>query len=77
MAPPDLGRALCGPVILHPGDQMLWDTIHPQHSIWPATDRQRIAIAGTTLEVIPTLFVGLMGLLPEFATENRPCGLLP
>jgi hypothetical protein len=51
---PDLGVALCAPVVLHPGDQMLWDEMHPEFSTWPAVDRQRIAIAGSTLAILHT-----------------------
>ncbi|HEY0229454.1 MAG TPA: MBL fold metallo-hydrolase [Mycobacterium sp.] len=51
---PDLGSALSAPVVLHPGDQILWEATHPDYSIWPAVDGQRMAIAGTTLQVMHT-----------------------
>ena len=51
---PELGRALCAPIVLHPGDQMLRDTIYPECSIWPAVNEQRIGFAGTVLDVLHT-----------------------
>ncbi|MBF6136971.1 MBL fold metallo-hydrolase [Nocardia otitidiscaviarum] len=51
---PELGRSLHAPVLLHPGDRMLWEATHPDDSVWPLTDGQRIPIAGTAVEVIHT-----------------------
>ncbi|MGY2011665.1 MBL fold metallo-hydrolase [Nocardia gipuzkoensis] len=51
---PQLGEKLYTPVLLHPADQTLWDMSHPGQRYWAATDSLRIAIAGTTVEVIHT-----------------------
>ncbi|MGV9546037.1 MBL fold metallo-hydrolase [Nocardia beijingensis] len=51
---PQLGRALYTPVVLHPGDRELWEMTHPGKSFWHATHGQRIALAGTVLEIIHT-----------------------
>ncbi|MGQ4618817.1 MBL fold metallo-hydrolase [Nocardia sp. R7R-8] len=51
---PELGRTLYTPVVLHPGDGELWEMTHPGESYQHATDGQRIALAGTVLEIIHT-----------------------
>lgn len=51
---PRLGKELYAPVLLHPGDQALWEQTHPGQVFWRAGDEQRIAVAGTELEVIHT-----------------------
>ncbi|TNC24105.1 MBL fold metallo-hydrolase [Amycolatopsis alkalitolerans] len=51
---PQLGRQLYAPVLLHPGDQELWEMTHPGESFWQTADGERIAVGGTTLEVIHT-----------------------
>jgi glyoxylase-like metal-dependent hydrolase (beta-lactamase superfamily II) len=51
---PTLGHQLHCPVLVHPGDEMLWDATHPGEKYWPAIDGQRIAFAGTELEVVHT-----------------------
>ncbi|WP_040786682.1 MBL fold metallo-hydrolase [Nocardia pneumoniae] len=51
---PELGRTLYTPVVLHPGDGQLWEITHPGQPYWHATDGQRIALAGTVLEIIHT-----------------------
>ena len=51
---PQLGKKLHAPVLLHPGDQELWEMTHPGQTFRQAADTERITIAGTTLEVIHT-----------------------
>ncbi|HEY3469365.1 MAG TPA: MBL fold metallo-hydrolase [Amycolatopsis sp.] len=51
---PQLGEGLDAPVVLHPGDQELWEMTHPGRKFRPAEDGERIAVAGTELEVIHT-----------------------
>ncbi|MBY8863375.1 MBL fold metallo-hydrolase [Nocardia sp. CA2R105] len=51
---PQLGKALYAPVLLHPAEKQLWERVHPDQSFWPATDEQRIAVAGTEIEIIHT-----------------------
>ncbi|MEV6258863.1 MBL fold metallo-hydrolase [Nocardia sp. NPDC051911] len=51
---PELGRTLYTPVVLHPGDGELWEMTHPGEAYWHATAGQRIALAGTVLEIIHT-----------------------
>ncbi|MEU5949595.1 MBL fold metallo-hydrolase [Micromonospora sp. NPDC047465] len=53
-AAPRLGKECYAPVLLHPGDEELWRQSHPDEKFWPATDEQRIAVAGTELRVIHT-----------------------
>ncbi|RMI28338.1 MBL fold metallo-hydrolase [Nocardia stercoris] len=40
------------PVLLHPGDDMLWRQVYPEFSFGALADGQRIAVAGTELEVL-------------------------
>ncbi|MEV0049887.1 MBL fold metallo-hydrolase [Saccharopolyspora shandongensis] len=51
---PQLGKQLCAPVLLHPGDRELWEITHPGQSFRQASDEERIAVAGTELEVLHT-----------------------
>jgi len=51
---PQLGTQLCAPVLLHPGDQELWDMTHPGQTYWRTSDAERIGVAGTELQVIHT-----------------------
>lgn len=51
---PALGDALDAPVLVHPGDDPLWRMTHPGDAYRPLADNQRIAVAGTELEVIHT-----------------------
>ncbi|MBP2184225.1 MBL fold metallo-hydrolase [Amycolatopsis magusensis] len=51
---PQLGKDLYAPVLLHPGDQELWEMTHPGQAFWKTGDGERIAVAGTELEVIHT-----------------------
>lgn len=51
---PQLGEGLDAPVVLHPGDLELWEMTHPGRKFRPAEDGERIAVAGTELEVIHT-----------------------
>ncbi|MEV0084106.1 MBL fold metallo-hydrolase [Saccharopolyspora sp. NPDC050642] len=51
---PQLGEQLCAPVLLHPGDRELWEMTHPGQSFRQAGDEERIAVAGTELEVLHT-----------------------
>ncbi|MFI5718958.1 MBL fold metallo-hydrolase [Nocardia sp. NPDC051750] len=49
---PQLGEHTCAPVLVHPGDDPLWQQTHPDQKYWPLTDTQRIAVAGTELHII-------------------------
>ncbi|MGW3513397.1 MBL fold metallo-hydrolase [Streptomyces sp. NPDC000994] len=51
---PQLGDRLDAPVLLHPADRQLWEMTHPSRTFREMVDRERIALAGTTLEVIHT-----------------------
>jgi glyoxylase-like metal-dependent hydrolase (beta-lactamase superfamily II) len=48
---PKLGEALFAPVLLHPGDGMLWSAVHDGVPYWSLHDGQRIGIAGTQAEI--------------------------
>jgi glyoxylase-like metal-dependent hydrolase (beta-lactamase superfamily II) len=51
---PRLGAELDTPVLVHPGDEPLWRMTHPDDAYRPLADHQRIAVAGTEIEVIHT-----------------------
>ncbi|MDI9930729.1 MBL fold metallo-hydrolase [Rhodococcus sp. IEGM 1354] len=51
---PELGHELHAPILLHPGDDVLWKQTHPDATHWTLDDHQRIAIAGTDIQVIHT-----------------------
>ena len=50
---PELGERLHCPVLLHPGDDVLWKMTHPEERYWRLDDGQRIGLAGTEIHVIP------------------------
>ncbi len=51
---PELAERLDCPVLLHPGDDVLWKMTHPEEPYWQLDDGQRIGLAGTEIEVIRT-----------------------
>jgi glyoxylase-like metal-dependent hydrolase (beta-lactamase superfamily II) len=51
---PALGARLAAPVLVHPGDDPLWRMTHPQDAYRSLRDNQRIAVAGTEIEIIHT-----------------------
>jgi len=51
---PELATTLTAPVLLHPGDDMLWKASHPEEAYRSLAPGQRIAVAGTEIEVIHT-----------------------
>lgn len=51
---PELAITLHAPVLLHPGDDMLWKASHPEERYWNLDAGQRIGVAGTEIEVIHT-----------------------
>ena len=51
---PELAERLDCPVLLHPGDDVLWKITHPEEPYWQLDDGQRIGLAGTEIEVIRT-----------------------
>ncbi|WP_017623813.1 MBL fold metallo-hydrolase, partial [Nocardiopsis chromatogenes] len=51
---PRLGRELEAPVLLHPGDDVLWRMSHEGESYGHLEDDRRIPVAGTELRVIHT-----------------------
>lgn len=53
-AAPELAKETGAPVLLHPGDGMLWDDTHPDHKPQDLEDGQRIAVGGAELEIIRT-----------------------
>jgi glyoxylase-like metal-dependent hydrolase (beta-lactamase superfamily II) len=50
----ELGEALYAPVLLHPGDAMLWRDVHADRPFMALDDTQRIGFAGTHVNVIHT-----------------------
>lgn len=51
---PELGHELHAPILLHAGDDILWEQTHPDTTHWTLEDHQRIAVAGIDIEVIHT-----------------------
>ena len=51
---PALGERLHCPVLLHPGDDVLWKMTHPDDPYRRLDDNQRIDLAGTEIQVIRT-----------------------
>ncbi|MBD0024333.1 MBL fold metallo-hydrolase [Gordonia pseudamarae] len=51
---PELSRATGAPILLHPGDDMLWNQTHPDVTHVDLEDGQKISVAGTELTVINT-----------------------
>ena len=51
---PELAYELHAPILLHPGDDMLWQASHPDEKYWNLDAGQRIGVAGTEIEVIHT-----------------------
>ncbi len=51
---PELSERLDAPVLLHPGDDMLWRETHPEVGHRDITDGERITVAGTELILITT-----------------------
>ncbi|PXY18834.1 MBL fold metallo-hydrolase [Prauserella muralis] len=49
---PALGKNVHAPVLLHPGDQELWEMTHPGEPFQALSDGDRIAVAGTELHVL-------------------------
>ena len=51
---PTLAHELHAPILLHPGDDVLWNHTHPDTAHRTLDDHQRVAVGGTDLEVIHT-----------------------
>ncbi|MFT4201295.1 MBL fold metallo-hydrolase [Gordonia sp. (in: high G+C Gram-positive bacteria)] len=51
---PELAAATGAPILLHPGDDMLWEQTHPGVAHDNLADGQEIAVGGTVLHVINT-----------------------
>ena len=50
----ELAKELDAPVLLHPDDRMLWDTVHDVAPTGDLTDGELITVAGATLRVVHT-----------------------
>ncbi|MGW8815953.1 MBL fold metallo-hydrolase [Gordonia terrae] len=51
---PELSEATGAPILLHPGDDMLWNDTHPDVAHQDLEDGQRISVGGTELTIINT-----------------------
>ncbi|MFW0873656.1 MBL fold metallo-hydrolase [Rhodococcoides corynebacterioides] len=51
---PELARRLDAPILLHPADDVLWEQTHPGVGHRELADGDRIAVAGTTVQVLHT-----------------------
>jgi glyoxylase-like metal-dependent hydrolase (beta-lactamase superfamily II) len=51
---PELGEALDAPVLLHPGDDVLWRMTHPDENFRAVSDGETLSVAGTELRALHT-----------------------
>ncbi|WHU50103.1 MBL fold metallo-hydrolase [Gordonia sp. L191] len=51
---PELSQETGAPILLHPGDDMLWNDTHPDVGHGDLADGQEIEVAGTALTIINT-----------------------
>ncbi|MGA8253533.1 MAG: MBL fold metallo-hydrolase [Mycobacterium sp.] len=51
---PQLGEALDAPVLLHPGDDVLWRMTHPDKDFRTISDGDTLTVAGTQLQALHT-----------------------
>jgi glyoxylase-like metal-dependent hydrolase (beta-lactamase superfamily II) len=51
---PELGAALDAPVLLHPGDAVLWRMTHPDKDFRTVSDGDTLSVAGTELRALHT-----------------------
>ena len=51
---PELGKALDAPVLLHPGDDVLWRMTHPDKDFRAVSDGDTLTVAGTELRALHT-----------------------
>jgi glyoxylase-like metal-dependent hydrolase (beta-lactamase superfamily II) len=51
---PELGKTLDAPVLLHPGDDVLWRMTHPDKDFRTVSDGDTLSVAGTELRALHT-----------------------
>jgi glyoxylase-like metal-dependent hydrolase (beta-lactamase superfamily II) len=51
---PELGKALDAPVLLHPGDEVLWRMTHPDKDFRAYSDGDTLDVGGTRLQALHT-----------------------
>ncbi|ETW24628.1 Zn-dependent hydrolase [Mycobacterium gastri 'Wayne'] len=51
---PQLGQTLDAPVLLHPGDDVLWQMTHPDKDFRAVDDEEALRVAGTELRALHT-----------------------
>ena len=51
---PELGDTLDAPVLLHPGDDVLWRMTHPDKNFRAVSDGDTLSVAGTELRALHT-----------------------
>ena len=51
---PELGKTLDAPVLLHPGDEVLWRMTHPDKDFRAVSDGDTLNVAGTELQALHT-----------------------
>ncbi|KZS57575.1 MBL fold metallo-hydrolase [Mycobacterium ostraviense] len=51
---PQLGQTLDAPVLLHPGDDVLWRMTHPDAAFRAVDDEETLRVAGTELRALHT-----------------------
>jgi glyoxylase-like metal-dependent hydrolase (beta-lactamase superfamily II) len=51
---PELGKTLEAPVLLHPGDEVLWRMTHPHRDFHAYSDGDTLEVAGTLLQALHT-----------------------
>ncbi|WP_109529656.1 MULTISPECIES: MBL fold metallo-hydrolase [Nocardia] len=51
---PELSERLDAPILLHPGDEPLWQMTHPGVGYRSLADTERITVAGTDIDILHT-----------------------
>lgn len=60
---PELGTALDAPVLMHPGDAVLWRMTHPDKSFRAVSDGDAVRVGGTELRALHTRGTPWIGVL--------------
>lgn len=73
---PELGTALDAPVLMHPGDAVLWRMTHPDKSFRAVSDGDAVRVGGTELRALHTPGHSLdrcAGMRQSWVPEQAPC----
>lgn len=73
---PELGTALDAPVLMHPGDAVLWRMTHPDKSFRAVSDGDAVRVGGTELRALHTPGHSpdrCAGMRQSWVPEQAPC----